>query len=163
MTEVWESRMPIGITIRRMEAQDIDPIMRTFARWNKRRVQYQRYLRQQQRGERVVLVAWHEDLVVGYVTLVWDSLYEPFRQEGIPEIVDLNVITEYQRQGIGTALIRAAEEVARARGRKRIGISVVQSPEYAAANRLYPKLGYVPDGRGITPYDNELHLIRELE
>ncbi len=154
--------MPEGISIRRMGPQDIEPILRTFARWGKRRIQYEQYLREQRRGSRVVLVAWHEDLVVGYVTLVWESLYEPFRREGIPEIVDLNVINEYQRQGIGTALIHAAEAVARAHGKRRIGISVVQSPEYAAANRLYPKLGYVPDGRGITPYDNELHLIKPL-
>lgn len=33
---------------------------------------------------------------------------------------------------------------------------------YAAANRLYTKLGYIPDGRGITPHDNELHLIKDL-
>ncbi len=156
-----ESALP-EVKIRPMEVDDIDRIMRTFARWHKTRAQYERYWREQQRGERDILLALWGDRVGGYVTRVWASKYAPFRERGIPEIVDLNVITEYQRRGIGTALIRAAERLALQRGRNVIGISVVQSPEYAAANRLYPKLGYVPDGRGITPHDNELHLTREL-
>ncbi len=54
------------------------------------------------------------------------------------------------------------ERIAAGEGRRVIGISVGQSPEYAAANRMYPAFGYVPDGRGITDSDNELHLVKEL-
>ncbi len=154
--------MPADLTIRPMTERDIDGIVRTFAVWNKPRAQYQRYLNEQLMGERTVLVAWRGNKVVGYVTIVWESSYEPFRRQGIPEIVDLNVMTEYQRQGIGTALIHAAERVALQHSKTVIGISVIQSPEYAAANRLYPQLGYVPDGEGITPFDNELHLTKVL-
>ncbi len=154
--------MPAEIAIRKMTERDVDEITRTFAVWHKLRAQYQRYFSEQLMGDRLVLVAWCGRKVVGYVTVVWESTYEPFRRAGIPEIVDLNVITEYQRRGIGTALIHAAEEAARQRSYTAVGISVVQSPEYAAANRLYPKLGYVPDGQGVTWYDNELHLIKTL-
>ncbi len=154
--------MPGGLAIRKMTERDVDEIARVFATRRKPRAQYRRYFSEQLMGDRLVLVAWCGRKVVGYVTVVWESTYEPFRRAGIPEIVDLNVITEYRRRGIGTALIHAAEDAARQRACVSIGISVVQSPEYAAAHRLYPKLGYVPDGRGVTWYDNELHLVKAL-
>lgn len=153
----------LGIQIREMEAGDVDAIMRTFARWNKRRTQYEEYLVKQGRGERVVLLAWHRGRVAGYVVYTRDSTHHPFHRQGIAEIVDLNVINEYQRQGVGTALVYECERIAAGEDREVIGISVGQSPEYAAANRMYPALGYVPDGRGVTGHDNELHLVKELE
>jgi len=151
-----------AIEIRPMTESDIDGIVRTFAKWGKERAQYQRYCDEQQKDERVVLVGLDEDEIVGYVTIVWKSGYASFRKEGIPEIVDLNVITEYQRLGIGTALIRTTESMVSKHLKPVIGISVEQSPNYDAANRLYLKLGYYPDGKGITPHDNEIHLIKRL-
>ena len=150
------------VTVKPMQEGDMDSVLRTFDVWHKTRVQFDAYLAEQARGERSVLIACKGTEVIGYVTIVWSSGYEPFRLAGIPEIVDLNVITEHQRQGSGTALICAAEEIARSRGHRVMGISVVQSPEYAAPNRLYPQLGYVPDGRGITVWDDEIHLTREI-
>ncbi len=155
-------RVTEKIAIRQMNKDDIDGIAQTFAKWHKERPQYQSYFDEEQKGERVVLVALSGEEIVGYVTVVWESGYAPFREGGIPEIVDLNVITEYQRQGIGTLLIQTAERIVAERPKPLIGISVEQSPDYAVANRLYPKLGYVPDGRGITSHDNELHLIKVL-
>lgn len=66
-------------------------------------------------------------------------------------------------KGIGTRLIRVAEQTALRRSKARIGISVEESPDYAVADQLYRKLGYVPDGNGVTPHDNELHLIKQVE
>jgi GNAT superfamily N-acetyltransferase len=153
--------MPTEFVIRRMVADDIDALARAFAGWGKKRPQYERYFEEQRRGERVVLVARVGDEVAGYGTLVWNSGYEPFRLEGIPEIMDLNVIEPCQRRGIGSSLIRAAEGLAAGRSKTVIGIGVGMTPDYDAARRLYPKLGYVPDGRPITP-DHELYLTRRL-
>ncbi len=144
-----------------MAEDDIDLIVRTFRAWCKERSQYEQYLEEQQRGERTILVVYHGTNVVGYGTIVWEPEYELFRREGIPEIIDLNVITEYQGAGIGRALIDALERVAVERNKPYMGISVVQTPEYAKANRLYPRLGYVPDDHGIGQ-DNTLHLIKPL-
>ena len=154
--------MTIDITIRQMMADDIDRIAHAFTKLGKERAQYKRYFNEQERGDRLVLVALYREEIVGYATVVWYSGYEPFLQEGTPEIVDLNVITEHQRRGIGTALIHTAEHIAVQHSMTIIGISVEQSPIYAKANRLYLKLGYIPDGRGITQHDNELHLIKKL-
>lgn len=145
-----------------MEEDDIDRIVATFSRWRKERTQYERYFHLQGKGNRVVFVAVDGDTVVGYTTIIWETQYRHFKAADIPEIVDLNVIDEYQHQGIGTRLIQACEAQARRQGKQMIGISVIQSEEFAAANRLYPNLGYLPDGNGITPYDNALHLIKQL-
>lgn len=151
------------IEIRLMRESDIERIVETFAEWHKRREQYQEYFWEQQRHNRTVLIAWHQEKVVGYLTIVWTPNYEYFRCQDIPEIVDLNVITPYQQQGIGTHLVRAAEQAIRRASKTRVGISVEQSPMYAAANDLYPKLGYIPDGNGVTAQDNELHLVKSLD
>ncbi len=150
------------LIIRQMVAADVEAIVVAFAAWHKNRRHLQLYLRQQGSGERVVLVALLGDTLVGYGTVVWQSLYEPFRQAGIPEIVDLNVVPAYQGRGIGTALIRAAERVVAEHSIRQIGISAGQTPEDAAANSLYRKLGYAPDGKGITPEDGEVHLVKTL-
>jgi len=149
------------VSIRQMQEGDVEGIVETFAEWHKRREQYQKYFAEQQQDQRIVLVALYKERIIGYVTVVWHSDYEPFSRLDIPEIVDLNVITEHQGQGVGTNLIRAAGQTALHRSKTRIGISVEQSPVYAIANHLYRKLGYVPDGKGITPHDSELHLVKE--
>ncbi|MEJ7809326.1 MAG: GNAT family N-acetyltransferase [Gemmatimonadaceae bacterium] len=61
---------------------------------------------------------------------------------------DLNVITNFRERGIGSALIAEAERMAAEAGRSAIGIGVGTTPDYDAAWRLYPKLGYVSGGTG---------------
>jgi len=61
----------------------------------------------------------------------------------------MNVINEHQERGIGRALIHAAERIIAEAGGAVVGIGVGQTPDYAAAQHLYPRLGYVPDGKGI--------------
>ena len=150
------------VVVRQMQEHDIEKLFATFTRWQKPREKFQRYFVEQQQDKRIILVALYDEDIVGYTTLVWQSGYEPFQRQAIPEIVDLNVITAHQGQGIGTRLIRAAEQIVVQHSRPTIGISVEQMGTHLAANKLYPKLGYVPDGNGITLRDNELHLIKRL-
>jgi GrpB-like predicted nucleotidyltransferase (UPF0157 family)/GNAT superfamily N-acetyltransferase len=152
-----------GVDIRRMMARDIDRLFKTFSRWDKTRDQFRKYFTSQQEGKRVAYVAVHRTEVVGFGCLTWKSLYGPFRDQGIPEIVDLNVINEWQRRGIATALVWRSEKTAAEHGHARVGISVVQTEAYKPADRLYRMLGYEPDGRGITEKDNELHFVAELD
>ncbi len=140
----------MDVVIRRMIESDMDAIPLTFITWHKYRLQYERYFSEQQAGRRVVFVAVAAEQVVGYVTLVWETDYLPFRETGIPEIKDLNVAPEHQRQGIGTRLIAECEWLVSVQGKPIIGIGVGLTPDYGAAQRLYPYLGYISDGRGIT-------------
>lgn len=52
----------------------------------------------------------------------------------------LYVMPEHRRQGIGSALMRHAEDWARARGDRQLGLQVFQSNQPALS--LYQKLGY---------------------
>jgi GNAT superfamily N-acetyltransferase len=143
------------IVIRDFAQRDIENIISCFARnnWKKSKKILQKYLQEQIVGERVVWVAQADNEIAGYVTLLWKARYEPFRINGIPEIVDLNVLPTFRNQGIGTRLLQAAESLVATKHHK-VGIGVGLYGDfdhgYGAAQRLYVKSGYIPDGFGIT-------------
>jgi GNAT superfamily N-acetyltransferase len=120
-----------------------------FAHMNKTRAQYERYFKENLKGARVTLVALLDEQIVGYTNVVWRPQYAPFRRQDIPEINDMNVVAGMRQRGIGAAMIEAAEAIARQQGKSVMGIGVGVTPDYAIAQRLYPKLGYVHDGRRV--------------
>ena len=109
---------------------------------------FRKYLEQQRAGDIEVFVAHERNIYCGHCKLVWSSDYPHFRKAQIPETQDLNVLPTYRTQGIGTALIGASEKAASVRS-DLIGIGVGLHPGYNNAQRLYVKLGYVPDGNGV--------------
>ena len=138
------------IVIRDMMEVDCPVISAAFAAqgWQKPAVLYLRYLDEQRAGQRSVLLAEWDGRFAGYLTILWQSSYPPFRDAGIPEIADFNVLRVYQRRGIGTALMDAAE--ARIAGVSEMaGIAVGLTADYGPAQALYVRRGYVPDGRGL--------------
>ena len=160
------------ISIRLMHLGDDEILFQAFADRDKTREQMQGYWRENQSQERVTLLAVEAtkpggegERVVGYGNVLWRSGYWFFALSGVPEIVDLNVLDAWQKRGIGTALIKRAEEIARARGHLEIGIGFGLEPENSAAQRLYLRLGYAPDGRGAwpSPWGDILHLTRRLD
>ena len=143
----------MNITIRLLEAQDIQLIYSSFAEigWNRPISQYERYLAEQDRGERVVLVAYSDENFTGYVTMIWQlgqPDYPPFAEKGIPEIQDLNVLPQFRRRGIASALMDEAEKQIFERS-PIVGIGVGMHPGYGAAQRMYALRGYVPDALGL--------------
>lgn len=94
------------------------------------------------------LVAILGGRVVGIVSVLWESSYAGFRDRGIPLVHQVSVAGPSQRQGVATALLAAAEQLARDRGVTTLGITVGLTGGYGPAQRLYAKLGYLPDGRG---------------
>ena len=143
------------LEIRLLEERDIQPIVSAFEElgWgNKTPALYQRYLSEQDEGRRTVLVASVEGEFAGYLTIDWRSEYPPFRQSGIPEITDFNVLPQFRRRRIGTRLMDEAER--RIAERSPVaGIGFGLTPDYGAAQRMYVKRGYVPDGMGIRKND----------
>jgi GNAT superfamily N-acetyltransferase len=74
--------------------------------------------------------------------------YAFYRLYGIPEIQDINIVPEKRRQGMASDIIKHCEALALAEGCAQIGISFGLHSSFGAAQRLYIKLGYIPDGFG---------------
>lgn len=143
--------------IRTLTERDCVTISQAFSEqgWQKPIAQYRRYLQESIAGTRTVLVAERAGHFAGYITIVWVSDYPPFRSEHIPEIVDFNVLIRYRRQGIGSLLMDAAEQLIAQRSAI-AGIGVGVTADYGAAHILYIKRGYLPDGRGIVQSGRQL-------
>lgn len=126
---------------------------------------FERCLTEAQDGKRAVLLIEADGVPVGYVQLIWQPLYPPFRRLNIPEIQDLNIIPAARRQGLGEKLVDACERMAADRGHTSIGIGVGLHAGFGAAQRLYVRKGYIPDGAGIA-YDDEgvtAHDVRPID
>jgi len=146
--------MPQNVGIRRLLSGDAPTIASAFQAlgWSKTVAQYERYAREDAQGLRTCFVAESEGQFAGYCTLLWESKYPGFRDANIPEVSDLNVLPSFRNRGIGSRLLDAVEAVAAERCAV-VGLGVGLYSDYGAAQRLYVRRGYVPDGGGIM-YDN---------
>jgi GNAT superfamily N-acetyltransferase len=142
-----------GNAIRALRDDDPEVVSAAFTAigWDKPVSQYEKYLAEQRAGLRDVLVATVDEEYAGYVTVRWESPYEPFN--GIPEIQDFNVLPKFRRRGIGTALMDAAEALVAERSDV-VAIGVGLYADYGTAQRMYVRRGYIPDGRGLI-YDGK--------
>ncbi len=142
-----------NLQVRSLEDRDLGQMAEAFRilGWDKPRSQYERYLSEQREGRREVFVAFSDGAFAGYLTINWSPGYPPFREAGIPEIQDFNVLPRFRRARVGTRLMDEAELAVSKRSRV-VGIGVGLSPDYGPAQRLYVLRGYVPDGRGLTSH-----------
>ena len=177
MYEGTTVKMP-ELTIRAMTYQDISPIVDAEREqgWHPKAEKYERRLRDRDSGRSAALVAVLDGNVAGDINGYYTARSGPFAASGIPEIVDFGVFRKYQRQGIGSVLMDAAEAAAAERA-DRVCLGVGLHSGYGSAQRMYAKRGYIPDGSGIwygdapcVPYekvDNDddlvLYLSKRLE
>lgn len=110
---------------------------------------FERCLEQQEAGKRSVLVLREDGQIRGYVHIIWQPVYAPFRKFGIPEIEDLLIDPDHRGRGFGKTLLGFCEEQARRAGKKEIGLGVGLYGAYGPAQRFYVSHGYIPDGNGI--------------
>lgn len=145
------------LLIRNITLEDAERFEAAFREqgWHKPAEQFYRYYEEQQAGTRQVFVAETEGQPVGYVTLVPQATAGPFAGQGIPEIVDFNVLKKWQRRGIGSALLDVAESAAFSIC-DRVSLGVGLHRGYGSAQRMYVKRGYVPDGSGVWYQDRQL-------
>ena len=121
--------------------------------WHGGEAKWRTYFDEQRRGLRVCLLAVEDGEIHGYGSLVWRSQHPPFAEAGIPEVQDMVVGEAWRRRGLAARLLAAFEARARAAGYATLGIGFGLYADYGAAQRLYVRSGYVPDGGGIT-HDN---------
>ena len=136
-------------SIRKMQESDIKNLSRGFISqgWPSREEILTRYFKEQESGEREVLIADLTSAVAGYITILPDAKQGPFT--GIaPELSDFNVFEPFQNQGIGNLLMEEAEKRAKLLSDK-VTLGVGLHSGYGPAQRLYIKRGYIPDGTGV--------------
>ena len=141
--------MKTTCSIRRMQESDIKELSRGFISqgWPSREEILTRYFKEQESGEREVLVAKVEGAVAGYITILPCAKQGPFAGMA-PELSDFNVFEPFQNQGIGNLLLEEAEKRVRLISDK-VTLGVGLHSGYGPAQRLYIKRGYIPDGTGV--------------
>ncbi len=141
--------MKTTCSIRKMQESDIQDLSRGFISqgWPSREEILTRYFKEQESGEREVLVAEVEGAVAGYIAILPDAKQGPFAGMA-PELSDFNVFEPFQNQGIGNLLLEEAEKRVRPISDK-VTLGVGLHSGYGPAQRLYIKRGYIPDGTGV--------------
>ncbi|MEM9919527.1 MAG: GNAT family N-acetyltransferase [Bacteroidota bacterium] len=145
------------IILRKISLEDCVKISQAFSEqsWNKAVSQYQLYVQYQEQGIRDVIIAEFEGVFAGYLTIHWKSDYTAFREKGIPEVVDLNVLKKFQRKGIASRLMEEAESRIK-KVSPFAGIGFGLTKDYGAAQILYINRGYKPDGNGLVKNSRSL-------
>ena len=135
--------------IRKMIESDIQHLSQGFINqgWPGREGNLTRYFKEQESGEREVLVAEVEGALAGYITILSCAKQGPFA-EIYPELSDFNVFKPFQNQGIGNLLMEEAEKRVKLVSDK-VTLGVGLHSGYGPAQRLYIRRGYIPDGTGV--------------
>ena len=141
--------MKTTCSIRKMQESDIKDLSRGFISqgWPSREEILTRYFKEQESGEREVLVAEIDGAVAGYVTILPFAKHGPFA-EVYPELSDFNVFEPFRHQGIGNQLLEEAEKRVKFVSSK-VTLGVGLHLGYGPAQRLYIRRGYIPDGTGV--------------
>jgi len=144
-----------SILIRAMRKEDAQSIHNANLEqgWHSVLAGYDRYFSEQEDGTRYVFIAEVNGQFAGYTTLKPKSPAGPFA--GFPEISDFNVYPAFRRKGLGTLIMDAAEKKAAELG-DTVTLGVGLHNSYGAAQRMYVKRGYIPDGSGVWYQDRNL-------
>jgi len=138
----------MDMVIRTFRSEDTDVLAAAFAKWPKPRELFVIYDRRVMAGELDLVVAVVNGNLAGFVTVEPRSSYRPFAAAGVPEIVDLNVLPHERGHRVGTALMDEAEQGIAERSAV-VGLGVGLYADYGAAQRMYVRRGYLPDGAGV--------------
>jgi GNAT superfamily N-acetyltransferase len=139
-----------GLIIRSMAKEDAEVFYKTFLSygWHPNIDTYLGYYKEQEEKSRLVFIAEYEDVVAGICTLILNPDEGPFGKQGIPEIADLCVFFDKHKKGIGGKILDVVEAEA-AKISKKVYLAVGVHSGYGAAQRIYVKRGYIPDGSGV--------------
>ena len=142
--------------VRKARAEDIEWVEAAFPQmgWDKPKGYFKKLIQLQTKDALVFLVAeTPQGEYTGHLELIWEPDYPNFRERGIPEVQDLNVLPQFRRKSVATLLMNEAERLASERS-SQVGIGFGPYPDYGPAQTMYVRRGYIPDGGGVA-YDNE--------
>lgn len=146
--------MPSNLNLYLLESEELPALISTFtfpwSSFQATQEKWERYYSEQQAKIRKVCIAKIGNDLVGYGSLLKHSEYPDFKKLNIPEIHDVWISEKYRGNGYGRKLIQYLEEIALKGHHKQIGIGVGLYKDYGFAQKLYVRMGYIPDGNGIT-------------
>ena len=116
--------------------------------WHPQLETYENYYKAQEAGERIMFIPEYEGKVAGICTLVLKPSEGPLAGKGWPEIVDFCVFFHLHKKGIGNKILDVVEAEA-AKISDHVFLAVGVHSGYGAAQRIYVKRGYIPDGTGV--------------
>ncbi len=163
-----------AITVRDLREADAEAIAReeVLQGWlGASPEKYRMRLRDRDAGMAIALAADFHGNVAGYINVYPDAQTGAFGGKGLPEIVDFGVLEKFRERGVGSRLMDVAETIA-ARYADTVYLGVGLHSGYGAAQRMYVKRGYIPDGSGVwykdrvcesyTPCENDDDLVLYL-
>ncbi len=137
-----------NIDVRIMSCDDIPFICKADNDESEKNIAYlTNQLANQEKQECSALLALYNGKIAGHVFLYYKCRWGGLANSDLPCVIDLKVFEKYRKNGIATALMDAAEKIAKKHNDK-IYLDVCLNSEYGPAQRLYVKRGYVPDGKG---------------
>ncbi len=147
-------KAPNKLILQILQKEDLAGIIKTFTfPWSSLQAaqeKWERYYTEQQANIRTVCIAKIGDEFIGYGSLLNHTEYTEFRNRGIPEINDVWISAEYRGNGFGKRLVQHLETIALKENYKQVGIGVGLYKDYGFAQKLYIRMGYIPDGHGVT-------------
>ncbi len=115
---------------------------------HQKKEKYEQRLKDVADNKCVALVAEYKGNVAGYFNIYFNTMCSRFGGKEFPELIDLGVFKKYRNQGIGNLLMQVAEDIAK-KYADTVVIGVGLHRDYGAAQRMYVKRGYIPDGTGL--------------
>lgn len=153
----------LQVTFRPAQRDDL-PKLEWYGKYTHFRRIFQRTYEEQLRGERLMLLADVNGFPIGQIFIQLVSRDDLWSAHKHAYLYSLRVMDAFQRQGLGSALLREAEAILRERGY--VSVSIAAAKDNLAARRLYERHGFqviaedagrwsYVDHEGITHYVNE--------
>lgn len=142
------------VRIREMRLSDVEEFVREECAqgWQATPDKFLLRLEHRAQGRAIPLVAEYRGRPAGYLSVYERPGAGPYADKDWPEIVDFAVLEKYRGRGIGTRLMDEAERIA-AQKADMVCLGVGLHSGYGAAQRMYVRRGYVPDGSGVWYHD----------
>lgn len=142
--------MTHDVRIRSMGDSDAAPFteVKRILGWQTERELFLARMQDQAKGRVVALVAECDGEPAGCIQVHLNGRDGPFADRGWPKITDFAVLEKFRSRGIGRMLMDAAEAAA-SRYADTVYLGVGLHSGYGAAQRMYIRRGYMPDGSGV--------------